>query len=63
MFCRESVGLSPENGLFRYRLGRLYSKLNRFEEALKEYKKAEQFGYDAASDVQEIKNRLAGMPS
>jgi tetratricopeptide (TPR) repeat protein len=59
MFCRESVGLSPENGLFRYRLGQLYFKQNRLDDALKEYKKAEQFGYDAARDIQEIKNRLA----
>jgi tetratricopeptide (TPR) repeat protein len=59
MFCRESVGLSPENGLFRYRLGRLYYKQNRFDDALKEYKKAEQFGYDAARDIQEIKTLLA----
>jgi tetratricopeptide (TPR) repeat protein len=59
MFCRESVGLSPENGLFRYRLGRLYFKLNRFDDALKEYKKAEQLGYDANRDIQDIKNRLA----
>jgi tetratricopeptide (TPR) repeat protein len=59
MFCRESVGLSPENGLFRYRLGRLYFKQNRLDEALKEYKKANQFGYDAARDIQEIRNRLA----
>jgi tetratricopeptide (TPR) repeat protein len=58
MFCRESVGLSPKNGLFRYRLGRLYFKQNRLDDALKEYKKAEQFGYDAAPDIQEIKNRL-----
>ena len=63
MFCRESVGISPENGLFRYRLGRLYSKLNRFEDALKEYKKAEQYGYDAGRDIKEIKNRLAAKSS
>jgi tetratricopeptide (TPR) repeat protein len=59
MFCRESVGLSPENGLFRYRLGQLYFKQNRFDDALKEYEKAKKFGYDAARDIQEIKNRLA----
>ena len=29
MFCQESVKLSPENGLFRYRLGQLYFKQNR----------------------------------
>jgi tetratricopeptide (TPR) repeat protein len=63
MFCRESVGLSPENGLFRYRLGRLYFKQNRFDDALKEYQKAEQFGYDAARDIQEIKDRLAANSS
>ena len=54
MFCRESVGLSPENGLFRSRLARLYFKQNRLDDALKEYKKAKQFGYDAAGDIQEI---------
>jgi len=59
MFCQESVGLSPENGLFRYRLGRLYFRQERFDDALKEYEKAEQFGYDAARDIQEIKERQA----
>ena len=59
MFCRESVGLSPQNGLFRYRLGRMYYKQNRLDDALKEYKKANQFGYDAAQDIQEVKDRLA----
>ena len=59
MFCRESVELSPENGLFRHRLGRLYLKQNRLDDALKEYKIAEQLGYDAAGDIQEIEQRLA----
>jgi tetratricopeptide (TPR) repeat protein len=58
MFCRESVGLSPENGLFRYRLGKLYFKQNLFDDALKEYKKASQFGYDATQDIQKAENRL-----
>jgi tetratricopeptide (TPR) repeat protein len=59
MFCRESVKLSPENGLFRYRLGRLHYNHNRYDEALEEFKKAEQFGYDAGEDIQETANRLA----
>ncbi|UCD79283.1 MAG: tetratricopeptide repeat protein [Desulfobacterales bacterium] len=54
MFCRESVGLAPENGLFRYRLGRLYSKQRRFEDALREFKMAQQLGYDASEDIKEI---------
>ncbi len=61
MFCRESVGISPENGLFRYRLGQLYFKQNRLDDALAEYKKAEQFGFDVASDIQKLKNRLSAL--
>ena len=52
MFCRESVGLAPDNALFRYRLGRLYAKLNRLDDALKEFQKAQEFGHDAAEDIQ-----------
>ncbi len=58
VFCRESVGLAPENGLFRYRLGRLYFNLNRFDEALQEFKKAEQLGCQAADDIRAIETRL-----
>jgi len=59
MFGRESVELSPQNGLFRYRLGRLYSSQNRPDEALKEFKKATSLDYDAAKDIREIKKRFA----
>jgi tetratricopeptide (TPR) repeat protein len=38
LFCQESVRLSPENGLFRFRLGQLYLKENRLTDALKEFK-------------------------
>jgi len=54
MFCQESVGLAPENGLFRYRLGRLYANQNRFEDALKEFRKAAQLGYDASEEIKAI---------
>jgi tetratricopeptide (TPR) repeat protein len=59
MFCRESVMLSPENGLFHYRLGRLYSNHNRFDDALAEFTKAKRFGYDAGGDIQETRARMA----
>jgi len=52
MFCRESVELSPENGLFRFRLGRLYYHQKRFEEALKEFKKASRLGHDATEYIE-----------
>ena len=59
MFCQESVKLSPENGLFRMRLGRLYYKQNRLDDALKEFKKAQLLGQDASEYIRKIKTRQA----
>ncbi len=57
MFLRESVALSPENGLFHHRLGRYFSNQHRLEDALKEFVKAKSLGYDAAEDIKAIKER------
>jgi tetratricopeptide (TPR) repeat protein len=57
MFCQESVGLSPDNGLFRLRLGRLYLKQNQFDEALKEFKMAVSLGQDATEFIEKINSR------
>jgi tetratricopeptide (TPR) repeat protein len=59
MFCRESVGLAPNNALFRYRLGRLYSNQNRLEEALSEFEKAQKLGYEATDDIKKTHAGLA----
>ena len=63
MFCSESVKLSPDNGLFRYRLGLIYYRLNRYKEALQEFKKAKFLGYDAPEYIEEIQNRLTAEAS
>ena len=55
MFLRESVALSPENGLFHHRLGRHFSNQHRLDDALKEFVKAKSLGYDAAEDIKAIK--------
>ena len=57
MFCEESVKLSPENGLFRYRLGQLYFKQNRLGDALKQFKKADSLGHSALEYIDKIKNK------
>jgi tetratricopeptide (TPR) repeat protein len=57
MFCQESVKLSPENGLFRYRLGQLYFKQNRLDDALKQFKKADSLGHCASEFIDKIKNQ------
>ena len=59
IFCRESVDLAPNNGLFRYRLGRLYADQNHLEDALKEFQKAQELGYDAAQDIAKIQENMA----
>ena len=58
MFCEESIQLAPENGLFRYRLGQLYLRLNRLEDALKEFRNAERLGKDASDFIVEIKKKM-----
>jgi len=58
MFCQESVRLSPENGLFRYRLGQLYLKQDRLTDALKQFKKAAFLGQDASEEITEIQKQL-----
>ena len=57
MFLRESVALSPENGLFHHRLGRHFSNQHRLDDALQEFVKAKSLGYDAAEDIKAIKDR------
>jgi Flp pilus assembly protein TadD len=58
-FCLQSVEISPENGLYRHRLGSLYLKQNRYEEALREFETARKLGYDSVQHIEHIYNRLA----
>jgi tetratricopeptide (TPR) repeat protein len=58
MFCQESVGLSPENALFRHRLGRLYLKQNQLKKALSEFKKAHRLGHDASDYIKKIETQI-----
>ncbi|MGD8520445.1 MAG: tetratricopeptide repeat protein [Desulfobacterales bacterium] len=58
MFCQESVGLSPDNALFRYRLGRLYLKQNQLKKALSEFKLAVRLGHDASDYIKKIETQI-----
>jgi tetratricopeptide (TPR) repeat protein len=62
-FCLQSVEISPENGLYRQRLGDLYVKQNRFQEALKEFETARELGHDSAELIEETRNRLSANAS
>ncbi len=59
VFCRQSVEIAPENGLFRYRLAQLLAKKGSLEEALKEFETAQQLGHDVGKMIASIKDRIA----
>ncbi len=54
IFCRQSVEISPDNGLFRHRLGRLYFKQNQYEDAMKEFQKANDLGCDSTEFIDKL---------
>lgn len=58
LFCRQSIDLAPDNGVFRRRLGELLLKQNRLEEALQTFMKAEELGQDVRSLLAETRERL-----
>ena len=57
MFLRESIKISPDNGLYHHRLGRYFSSQDNLDDALKEFVTARSLGYEAAADIKAIKNR------
>ncbi len=58
IFCQQSVDISPENGLFRHRLGSLYLKRNLLEEALEQFQKADELGHDSKDIVIKIEKLM-----
>ena len=57
-FCEHSVAIAPNSGLFRYRLGRLYAKQERFEDAVAQFQKAVELGHDAGPDLEWARVRI-----
>jgi tetratricopeptide (TPR) repeat protein len=57
MFLRESIELSPQNGLYHHRLGQHFSSQDNLDDALKEFVTASSLGYEADEDIKAIKNR------
>lgn len=53
-FCQHSVEIAPDNGRFRYRLGSLYQKQGRLDDALHQFNRAKELGYDAQGVIDEI---------
>jgi len=58
ILCQQSVDISPENGLFRHRLGSLYLKRNLLKEALEQFQKADELGHDSKEIVIKIEKLM-----
>jgi len=54
MLCKQAVESVPGNGLYHHRLGRIYLNRKQFKEALVEFKKATDGGYDSTEYVEKI---------
>jgi len=63
VFCQQSIKISPDNGLYRHRLGHLYLRQQRYEEALRELEAAREFGHDSEQLIEEIQTHLTAKAS
>lgn len=57
LLCRHSVDIQPDNGLFRYRLGRLYLKQNGMDAAVEELERALRLGYPCDHLLERLRPR------
>jgi len=55
IFCEKSVEISPDNGLYTYRLGCVYQKHDEIRKAIGMFEKALALGYDAGEKVGALK--------
>jgi len=58
MLCQRGSENAPENALFRHRLGRIYFNRNQLDEALEEFQKAQELGYDSTHYIEQTMKHL-----
>ncbi len=57
LYCEKSIELAPTEGLFHERLGRLYRKHNRIDEATRSFQTAAKLGRDVQETVTELQQQ------
>jgi len=60
LFCERSIQIDPKNGCYHYRLGRLYQKDGRLDDAIVAFKNAIARGYDSQTDLTVLKDQING---
>ncbi len=63
LFCEHSVEITPDNGLFRHRLGNVYLNQKKFDEALAEFTRATKLGHDSREQIEMIHSRITARAS
>jgi len=58
LFCEKAVEMAPENGLFQFRLGKVYLRQDQPEKALSAYSRALDLGYPAEAELAVLRARL-----
>lgn len=56
--CEQSVRLSPDEGVFRHRLGTVYLNQGRLDHALAEFELAVALGHDSRQQIEETRDRM-----
>ena len=63
LFCKQGVDIEPDNGLFRHRLGRLYLKAERLEDAMIQLKEATRLEFDSTVYIEQIEHQQVSKAS
>ena len=58
VLCEQSVRLSPDNGLFRHRLGHAYLNQGKLDHALAEFELAVTMSHDSHPQIEETQDRM-----
>jgi tetratricopeptide (TPR) repeat protein len=58
VLCEQSVRLSPDNGLFRHRLGTVYLNRGKLDLALAEFEHAVALGHDSQPQIEATQDRM-----
>jgi len=57
-FCVESISIEPGNGLYHYRLAKLYQKRGELEGALKEFQEANRLGFECEEKIKQTEEMI-----
>jgi tetratricopeptide (TPR) repeat protein len=58
VLCEQSVRLSPDDGVFRHRLGQVYLKQGKLDHALAEFELAVALGHDSRTQIEATQDRM-----